>query len=279
MKNNENGPGLLILGQSKAGTDTLFNLLNTLPEFSGSQSKELRYFSMDYYYHQGPEWYHSQFDEQPSAIKFEATPHYLYFPAVAARVDAYERAMQKEMKFIVLLREPAARCYSAWNMERSFHQKRSAGIIEKHYEYYNPDIRESLTALLLCEEFPSFQQSVSEDIDRLNNQDPLLEPSYVRTGMYARQITHWLKWFDMQRFLFLEIRELSDPFALIEKLEEFLHLKISNPKLPAHLKHNVGDYPTLSTENRKTIEMLKKLYSPHNEKLFEMLGKRFDWND
>lgn len=271
---------MLILGTAKAGTTTLFNVLNTLPGFAGARLKEPRYFSMDYYYQQGPEWYHKQFDEEAHGIKFEATPHYLYFPAVPGRVYAYQQAMKRQIKFLVLLREPTSRCYSAWNMERSFHQNRPTEIIERHYQYYNPDIRTSLTALLQAETFPSFEQAVADDIARLENKDPLLEPSFVRKGLYAEQVVRWLERFDMQNFCFIEFRELADPLALLKKLEHFLGVKIGpNPTLPDDLRQNAGEYPALSDEDRQTMAMLKRLYAPYNEKLFQLIGKRYDWND
>ena len=280
MADLNSGPTLLILGVAKAGTTTLFNLLDSLPQFMGCLSKEPRYFSMNYFYEKGPDWYHAQFNQQSPAIKFEAAPHYLYFPHVPERVAAYQQQVKNEMKFIVLLREPAARCYSAWNMERSFHKNRSTEIIENHYKYYNPDIRDSLTELLLRSEFPSFQQAVSDDINRFNCNEELLEPSYVRKGLYARQVLHWLNWFGLEKFLFIEYRELSQHIRVIQKIGEFLNVEIKPYiNLSANLRLNVGDYLTLSTENRKVIAMLKKLYTPHNEKLFEIIGKRFDWND
>jgi len=274
------GPDLLILGTAKAGTTSLFEFLNNLPGFSGALNKELRYFSMDHYYHQGTDWYHRQFEAGPPNIKFEATPHYLYFPAVAERVHRYQYETGKTLKFIVLLREPATRAYSAWNMERSFHQHRAVDIIENHYKYYNPDLRASLTNLLLQKEFPSFQQAVLDDIERLNRHDPLLEPSYVRKGLYARQILHWKKWFDLRHFLFLEVRELCEPALVIKKLEAFLGIKINpNTKLPANAKLNRGQYEQIPNETTmQTLEMLKEFYRPYNKELFEILGKQFDWN-
>ena len=274
------GPTLLILGAAKAGTTTLYNMLKTQPGCAGAINKEIRYFSMDYYYQQGPEWYHQQFSENSDGIKFEATPHYLYFPAVTSRVHAYQRAMKRQMKFIVLLREPVARSYSAWNMERSFHQNRSTEIIENHYKYYNPDIREALTALLRSEVFPSFPQAVASDLTRLKNKDALLEPSYVRKGLYVEQLVRWLEYFNMKHFCFIEFRELSDPPALLKKLEIFLDVEFgSTPGLPINLKINAGTYLALSDENRQTMEMLKEFYAPYNEKLFQLIGQRYDWND
>ena len=39
---------------------------------------------------------------------------------------------------------------------------------------------------------------------------------------------------------------------------------------------NVQNYPEMKSKTRK---LLQDFFRPHNEKLFEMIGKRFDWND
>ena len=39
---------------------------------------------------------------------------------------------------------------------------------------------------------------------------------------------------------------------------------------------NVQNYPEMKPETRK---FLQDFFRPHNEKLFKMIGKRFDWND
>jgi len=274
------GPDFLILGTAKSGTTTLFTMLDSMPEFSGSINKEIRFFSMDYYYNQGVDWYHSQFNERKEGLRFEATPHYLYFPAVPERLQSYQDQVQREIKFIVLLREPAARAYSAWNMERSYHQNNPMEIIENHYAYYNPDIRKSLSDLLLQSEFPTFQQAVMDDIRRLHNHDRLLEPSYVRKGLYSEQIARWLNWFDPKYFLFIEFQELLQPQSVLQRIAEFLDVKIEPlPVPPQNLHLYQGTYPAPADEIRDTIKMLNELYFPYNENLFRQIGTRFNWND
>jgi hypothetical protein len=39
---------------------------------------------------------------------------------------------------------------------------------------------------------------------------------------------------------------------------------------------NVQNYPEMKPETRKSLQ---DFFRPHNEKLFKMIGKRFDWND
>lgn len=279
-KTKDKGPGLLILGTAKAGTSTLFRILDSLPEFNGSEKKELRFFSMTCFHRKGPGWYHSRFNQNTPGLKFEATPHYLYFPAVPKRVYAYQQKMKTDLKFIVLLRNPAERCYSAWNMHRSFYEKNPMDIINTHYRYYNRDIRKSLSQLLTAGEFPSFEQSVKEDLQRLKGGSKLLEPSYVRKGLYSEQIARWLKWFDRGKFLFFETRDLADADNACRQIGTFLNIRLS--PVPDHLKNkamNKGSYSPLTAETENTIKKLKEFYYPYNEKLFSILGKRYDWND
>jgi hypothetical protein len=50
-------PQLLIIGAQKAGTTTLYDILNRLPNFCGSIEKEPGFFIKDVLYEQGSEWY------------------------------------------------------------------------------------------------------------------------------------------------------------------------------------------------------------------------------
>ena len=40
-------------------------------------------------------------------------------------------------------------------------------------------------------------------------------------------------------------------------------------------KLNVQTYPEMKSETRKRLQ---EFFKPHNEKLFSLIGKRFNWN-
>jgi hypothetical protein len=272
----ESNPFLLILGIQKAGTTTLFDMLNRIPGFCGSNEKETGFFIKDKFYNQGPEWYLRQFPKCSRAdIKFEAKPAYIYYPNAPKRIYSFN----KHMKFIVVLREPAARCYSAWNMFRRFNESSPNRIFEQFTQHSNPSSKDAISNLLFTEHFPSFKQAVEEDINRYLSRSIDIEPSFVRRGIYFEQIANYLKYFSLDDFLFLEQRELNLPVALLQKISNFLNVAIDVSSFNNPISRNVGDYLDMGAENEETLLLLRDFYKPHNEALFSQIGIRYDWNE
>lgn len=266
----------LILGVQKAGTTTLFDMLNQIPGFCGSSDKETGFFTKDIFYNQGNEWYSKQFENcSHSAIKFEATPAYIYNPDAAKRIFLYNKCM----KFIVVFREPAARCYSAWNMFRRFNESSANQIFEQFTQHSNFSHRGAISNLLFTKHFPSFKQAVADDIERYLSQSSDIEPSFVRRGIYFDQIENYLQYFRLEDFLFLEQRELNVPAVVFQKISNFLDVEIDDSSVNNPISSNVGDYLGESGEVEETFLLLRNFYRAHNEKLFNQIGIRYDWNE
>lgn len=269
-------PKLLILGVQKAGTTTLFDLLDSIPEFCGANVKEVGFYTKDMFYLQGKDWYLKQFSQcDRKAIKFEATPEYLYYPDVPQKIFSFNNAT----KFIIVLREPSARCYSAWNMFRSFNKHSAKYIYEMFTQYANPPTRDAIRKLLFAEQFPAFEQAVLDDIGKYTSKSNNVEPSFVRRGIYCEQIENYLQYFPLSAFLFLEQRELSQPESVLKKISNFLNIKINIESIKAPVVSNIGEYEENEEQVSDTIAMLKAFYRPHNEKLFKQIGIRYDWNE
>lgn len=269
-------PEFLIIGAQKAGTTTLFDTLNSYPDFCGAFDKEPGFFTNDVFYNQGKEWYLKQFERcRRGTLKFEATPFYLYHPDAAKRIFAFN----KQMKFIVILREPSARCYSAWNMYRQFNLSGAEHIFEQFVQHGNPSNKAAISDLLFAAQYPSFKQAVEDDIERYRSRSTDIEPSFVRRGIYHEQIENYLQYFSLDNFLFLEQRELNQPVELIQKIADFLHVAINISPVDNRISSNVGDYLDQSAEIEETLLLLRDFYREHNEKLFSLIGIRYDWNE
>lgn len=269
-------PKFLIIGVQKAGTTTLFNLLDSVPGFCGSSVKEIGYFTKDVFYQKGESWYSKQFWKcGRNSVKFEATPAYLYYPDAPKRIYSFNH----DMKFIVLLREPAARCYSAWNMFRTFNESTADQIFNQFIQYADPPAKEALSKLLFSESFPSFSQAVTDDIERYVSKSSDIEPSFVRRGLYWEQISNYLNYFKLDNFLFLEQGELNHPATALQKVSDFLNVKIDLDSINDPMPSNIGDYLSYDAETEETILMLREFYNPHNEKLFNQIGVRYNWNE
>src|SRR5690606_28394211 len=130
-------------------------------------------------------------------ISYDATPNYIYYPGTAKKIYDFNT----KMKFIVVLRNPVKRAFSAWNMHRQMVtnplRKEAARKIQVndpliktyHYFYLN--------------EFPSFSQWVAFE---LGNEFPkgIIEPSIIKRGYYLKQIQEYLKYFPRQSFHFID---------------------------------------------------------------------------
>lgn len=108
----------VIGGAQKGGTTALDAFLREHPQLCMAERKELHFFDDDRRFAAG------DVDYRPYEASFapgrsqrllgESTPIYMYWRAAPQRVHAYNPAM----KWILVLRDPVARAYSHWNMER-----------------------------------------------------------------------------------------------------------------------------------------------------------------
>ncbi len=272
---SSNRVDFMIIGAQRAGTTSLYKFLDLLPPFCGSDDKEVGYFSIDSNYTKGMNWYHRQFDScARRQLKFEATPEYLYYPSVPERIKQYK----SDLKFIVLLRDPVDRCHSAWKLFKNIHKNDQVSrqrIIEDSKNTKNDE----LFKLLSKEDYPHFSTVVKEDMDRYYTNSAILEPSFVRRGLYYQQISHWLKFFDMSQFLFLEISELNQPEELLMKLQDFLafDLEVEVRELTMPEYNKLIGKKTVEVDP-ETLNLLKDFYHQHNLNLFRLINKTYDWS-
>ena len=275
------GPDLIIIGEQKAGTTSLFHFLDNRPDFCGSQTKEVHFFDRDGAISQGIDWYHANFGScRKGKIIFEATPNYLYYTFSHGRILKYCQTIGRKIKFIVMLREPASRALSHWNMYRIFNKRSATNIYNDFVQYANEDIRNAVKELLFTKNFPSFEQCIQQDMKRFDQGDTSFEPSFVRRGVYIRQVDHWLKYFDVEHTLFIEMGELGDPKSILQKISRFLSVEVDDEDLSGMISiQNKGSYEETDRRFSRTLSQLKEFYYPFNEELFKRIGKRYDWND
>lgn len=104
-------PNFLGLGVQRSGTSWLHeNLLSHPDIYLPQQRKEVHYF--DQYFERGPDWYRGFFPTAADAGKFNAigeiTPRYFFEPLVPARIQG----LLPDVRFILILRNPADRLFS-----------------------------------------------------------------------------------------------------------------------------------------------------------------------
>ncbi|MFJ2683769.1 sulfotransferase domain-containing protein [Pseudomonas sp. NPDC087342] len=274
----QNRPEFLILGVQKSATTTLFDVLNNLDGFSGSSHKELHFFDNDHNYQKGMAHYSGFFGADKTSLRFEATPSYIYSCEAPGRIFKSFGSM----KFIVMLRDPVKRCFSAWNMFRVFNSNQlvAQNIYETFIKDMNVGAKERLRELLFSANYPTFEQCVNDDLLRRRESDVVEEPSFVRRGFYYEQIMRYLEFFNLQDFLFLEQDDFArNAIVNIARVCEFLGVESSFDSTQIEKTSNKGDYDGVVLDAHADVFLkLYDLYREPNKKLFALIGKEYPWN-
>lgn len=260
-------PDFMIIGAQKSGTTTLHNVLSQHPDLTGSKIKELHYFDKTKDTRGSLKSYKNNFKKRIFSKKkfFESTPSYIYQNDFGKQVKEYN----KNIKLIIVLRDPVYRAFSAWNMFRDMFDNFPDQVdsLKNDSGEKNP-----IYNLLFYgkKEFPSFEECL-----KLEQEIETSEPSFFRRGLYYKQIKQLLKFIEKKNVLVLFSEDLKKDFKVeLEKVIDFLNVKpydfvISNS--------HVRNYN--SKMDSKTFIHLKNSYKTENEKLFKLINKRADWND
>ncbi|GAG15123.1 unnamed protein product, partial [marine sediment metagenome] len=173
-----------------------------------------------------------------------------------------------------LLRDPVERAYSAWNMYRIFHG-RPQHLLNVSRDCDEP-IRQWVDKMVDSNSFPEFDQAIRDEIDSILTGNSNLEPSYVRRGMYYEQLLRYFGYFDRDQILIIDSQRLkTETAAVLTEVTCFLDLPEYNwhqEQLSLINVRKPGGHMASQTR-----AMLHAFYKPHNQKLYELLGRDFDW--
>jgi len=189
----------VIGGTQKGGTSALDLFLRQHPEICMPKTKkELHYFDREENFGGRTDYkkYHAHFrPESHHRVIGEATPSYMYWTATPYRIWSYN----PQMKWILVLRNPVERAFSAWNMET----KRGA-------------------------EHVSFAKAVEQEAARCREALPLQHRvfSYIDRGFYAHQVRRLFNIFAGDNCLVLLNEELrTEHEKALRKVFKFLKVK------------------------------------------------------
>jgi len=232
----------VIGGVQKGGTTMLASILSTHPGIVIPEMKEPHWFDNDERFAHGrppPGRYHALYGD-PSAPRLwgDPTPTYWWWPTAPARIRDYHPGI----RWILLLRDPASRAYSHWNMER----KRG---------------RETL----------GFREALAAEDERMRTatMHESRAYSYLSRGFYARQLARLWSLFPREQTLLLRSEWLrDDPGGTFLRAERFLGLPPA--ALPEYARSNPGDYESpLAAADRAA---LVATYAPDIRELERMTG-------
>ena len=106
-------PSFLIIGVGKCGTSSLYYYLVGHPKVVGASQKQLQWFDHQYHGNRFGREYLSHFRKSlgPGEMSGEASPGYAAYSQVPARVARHLPGV----RILVIVRDPAARAYSAYH--------------------------------------------------------------------------------------------------------------------------------------------------------------------
>ncbi len=184
---------LLILGAQKSGTTSLYEYIQQHSAIYFSDVKEVTYFVEDELYKKGEAYYHSFFSKiKDEKIVASAYVHMLPCKKAIQRVKKYNQ----DMKFIVMVREPVSRAYSAYNY-----------AIKNGWE----------------DKENSFEDSFLLEPDRIKNEQ--YDLMYFENGMYYTHIQSWQEYFSKENFLIIKDVDLKENVdSVLSRIFQFLEI-------------------------------------------------------
>lgn len=260
-----------IVGAQKGGTSSLYGYLQKSPQVSCSHKKEIGFFSQENIYELGTTWYEGQFT-MPAVkpeILLDATPEYLYYPSVAERINNYNSGA----KIIILLRNPVTRAYSHYNMFRQLHSLSKYEKSKLFQRFSDSGTAEPMIKLLKGVKFPEFMDLLYQE-----KKIDTVEPSFIRRGLYYFQVKRYLELFSKEQILILDsLKLMEDKLKTLKDTCFFLGISTDFVNRYDLENEHVSIYNKELTPDEK--KFLNEVYQEPNEKLFDLIGKRFDWND
>lgn len=240
-------PDFLIIGAARSGTSFLYRNLRRHPALSSAHHKELHFFDSSRY-RLGMGWYRRQFPLRTRKLAArltghpfrtgEATPRYLWHPQAAARVARH----LPDVRLLALLRHPVERAYSHWAYARG----RGADL-------------------------PPFDEVVEHELAQGVD---AADSGFLARGIYVDQLERWRQHFPEERMLIVQSERLFlDAAATWVIIQRFLKVPLAPLPWSEARNASVGG-EAMSPLSR---ERLESFYRPHNERLFALLGERYDW--
>lgn len=254
-------PQLVIVGAQRAGTTTLFRLLEEHPAVSrATTAKGVGYF--DLAYHRGPRWYRGHFAlAAPAALRagrgvqpitFESSGYYSFHPLAVPRIA---RDLP-EARLLYIVRNPVDRAHSAHRHELS------RGF-----------------------ESEDFQRALELEGERLEGEeakilaDPRYESyhhrhhAYLARGRYAEQLQRMYDHVGRDRVFVMDADDFfADPTGSFVQLQEWLGLPVWKPREVAQWNAERRDPLDAQTRAR-----LMTYFEPYDAELTRLTGPTPSW--
>lgn len=256
-------PDFVIAGAQKSGTTSLYAYLSEHPQVCPPIKKEMSFF--DNHFHRGLWWYRSHFPSRvvcraeagrnlPS-LSGESTAYYMFHPHAPRRIAE----TLPDAKIILLLRNPVDRAFSHYQL--NLRRGNEHLSFEDAIDAEGNRLAGERNHMLQFERYNSFSYE---------------KHSYLARSRYAEQISQWQALFPPNQLLVVESGELfHDTDAVFQRVLKFLGLQSWRPMRFGN--RFPGKYCDRMSDAMRA--RLTDYFSPHNDRLYELLGQRFDWEE
>jgi Sulfotransferase domain len=255
-------PDFLVIGAQRAGTTTLYHYLVQHPQVLGAVAdKEVHFFDLGFT--GGLDAYRAAFPTRNAVRRAargharvrvgEATPYYLFHPAVPDRVAS----SLCDVALIAILRDPVERAWSQYRHE-----------VELGYERR------------------SFEEALDLEAERLAGEEQrlLADPaatsfthqhhSYVARGRYLEQLERWWRALPADRLLLVRSEDLhADPRPTFDAICSHLDIDVWRP--PVWRTYNASSTTGMEAGTRAR---LREAFREDNERLSAATGRDWAWH-
>uniref|UniRef100_A0A915IYB4 Sulfotransferase domain-containing protein n=1 Tax=Romanomermis culicivorax TaxID=13658 RepID=A0A915IYB4_ROMCU len=267
-------PNCLIIGARKSGTRALLEFLN-LHNSIAIAREEVHFFDKDEFYVKGLDWYRNQMPPAVPDVKIliEKTPAYFVQHKSINRVYKFN----PDIKLILILRNPVERLISDYTQV-----------------FYSKMAKNKTTPKLDALLFTRVMKRTKNKTKIYKEIKTFYKP--LRNSMYAEHLKKWIELFPLKKNLHIVDgdRFVSDPLSELKLVEKFLNLseEISNDSIYfnvskgfyCYIHPDEGSKCLSESKGRKHVEIsqetaarLTTFFKIHNEKLFQMINRRFSW--
>ena len=112
--------------------------------------------------------------------------------------------------------------------------------------------------------------------DPLHFADHYFTYSYFERGIYVDKLQRWMQVFPKEQFLIIQSEEFfKNPSIIYKQVLEFLGLP--KHELDNYKQYRKQDY-SKSNIDPNLRKKLVEYFKPHNQRLYEFLGQKFDWD-
>ena len=255
-------PQAIIIGVKKGGTRALIDMLKSHPQIKSARG-EIHFFDREETFSKGVDWYIKRMPfTTRDQITIEKSPSYFVTPEAPRRMHN----LSSTVKLILIVRDPVERTISDYS------------------QLFNP-IRT--------------QKNLSFDEYVLRNNHVDSTVSAIGVSSYDVHMVQWLKYFPLHQIHIANGDALIlDPVPEIIRVQEFLGVRSYFEKEMFYYNKTKGFYCWNVTHkghrfpnclgsskgrphpqiSHNTRELLKQYFTSHNERFFELVKQRFDWN-